>query len=259
MITDKTAYRSRLRNISPVVKIMFSISSMIICVVADSITLSVVTTATMLTFIIFIGGADAKSVIKLMSVPAAFAVTGAAAIALDIGGDGSDMLTSLCVKGVYIGVSGEGVKEAVVVLTRCFGAVSCMYFLSFTTPMTDLFSVLRRSVIPNFLVEITELVYRYIFVLFDVAENIRTAQESRLGYADITSGYRSTGMLISNLFARAFRQAERTYTAMESRGYDGDINIITARYKKSAAFNVFAVLYIVLLAAGAIICRKAGI
>ena len=92
-------------------------------------------------------------------------------------------------------------------MIKCFGAVSCMYFLSLTTPMVDLFTLLRKSIIPNFIIEIAELIYRYIFVLFDVSHRIHTAQDARLGYCNLRVSYHSTAQLASNLFIRSFNQA----------------------------------------------------
>jgi len=76
-----------------------------------------------------------------------------------------------------------------------------------------------------------ELVYRYIFVLLEIAAQIRNAQECRLGYATLKTGLYSMGQLISNLFIRAYRQAERTYIAMESRGYTGEIRTLGIAYE----------------------------
>ena len=110
--------------------------------------------------------------------------------------------------------------------------------------MVDLFTLLRKSIIPNFIIEIAELIYRYIFVLFDVSHRIHTAQDARLGYCNLRVSYHSTAQLASNLFIRSFNQAEKTYTAMESRGYDGEINVIMPKTNHSVKFNVFTVIFV---------------
>mgnify|MGYP006987237187 CR=1 FL=1 len=46
---------------------------------------------------------------------------------------------------------------------------------------------------------------------------------------------------------------------MESRGYDGEINVIMPKINHSVKFNVFAVIYVVITTAIAIFSRKAGI
>ena len=76
-------------------------------------------------------------------------------------------------------------------------------------------------------------------MLFDVSHRIHTAQDARLGYSNLRVSYHSTAQLASNLFIRSFNQAEKTYTAMESRGYDGEINVIMPKINHSVKFNVF--------------------
>ena len=124
---------------------------------------------------------------------------GSAAIAISIGQNSGDMLFSLHFGNTYFGISHTSLLSAVRVMIKCFGAVSCMYFLSLTTPMVDLFTLLRKSIIPNFIIEIAELIYRYIFVLFDVSHRIHTAQDARLGYSNLRVSYHSTAQLASNL------------------------------------------------------------
>jgi cobalt/nickel transport system permease protein len=65
----------------------------------------------------------------------------------------------------------------------------------------------------------------------EIAAQIRTAQECRLGYATLKTGFYSMGQLISNLFSRAYHQAERTYTAMESRGYTDEVRTLGMQYQ----------------------------
>ena len=132
MIIDKLAYNSKLRNIAPISKLLFSMSVLVICIWANSFLVSVFTALTMLFLIIFIGKTSYKNVFHLMTVPIVFIIMGAAAIAISIGQNSSDMLFSLHFGNTYFGVSHTSLLSAVRVMIKCFGAVSCMYFLSLT-------------------------------------------------------------------------------------------------------------------------------
>jgi cobalt/nickel transport system permease protein len=259
MIIDKLAYNSKLRKINPLAKLLFAALSLIICIAANSFAVSIFIALTMFFLIIFMGKTSHKSVFHLMTVPAVFVIMGAIAIAISIGSDSSGMLACIRISSLYFGIGREGLMLSIMTMFKCFGAVSCMYFLSLTTPMVDLFTLLRKSIIPNFIVEITELIYRYIFVLYDVSNRIHCAQDARLGYINLKTSYHSTATLASNLFIRSFTQAEKTYTAMQSRGYDGEINVIMPKFNSCPLFNIFSAAYIILLIAAAILCRKAGI
>lgn len=259
MIIDSLAYNSKLRNVSAIAKLLFVLSALAICIIANSPAVSAVTVLTMLFLIIFIGKSPVRNAARLMTIPVVFILTGSAAIAVSIGKDSGGMLASFSIGSVYFGIGKAGLILSLKTMLRCFGAVSCMYFLSLTTPMTDLFTLLRNSIIPNFIVEITELIYRYIFVLYDVSNRIHTAQDARLGYASLKTSYHSTAALASNLFIRAFNQAEKTYTAMSSRGYSGEINVIGQKKTSSPKFCFFAAVYVILLAGASILFRKAGL
>ena len=76
MIIDKLAYNSKLRNIAPISKLLFSMSVLVICIWANSFFVSVFTALTMLFLIIFIGKTSYKNVFHLMTVPIVFIITG---------------------------------------------------------------------------------------------------------------------------------------------------------------------------------------
>jgi cobalt/nickel transport system permease protein len=80
--------------------------------------------------------------------------------------------------------------------------------------------------VPKLIVELMGLIYRSIFVLLETADTMFTAQNSRLGYSDLKSGYRSLAALASTLFIRAYKKSDQLYIALESRGYDGEINVL---------------------------------
>ena len=99
----------------------------------------------------------------------------------------------------------------------------------------------------------------HVWTIGVVSERKYIQLTARLGYSNLRVSYHSTAQLASNLFIRSFNQAEKTYTAMESRGYDGEINVIMPKINHSVKFNVFAVIYVVITTAIAIFSRKAGI
>ena len=71
--------------------------------------------------------------------------------------------------------------------------------------------------------ELMLLIYRFIFVLFEISSAIRTAQNSRLGNRDYRTSMKSFSALVSALFIRAMKKSNALYDAMESRCYDGTI------------------------------------
>ena len=245
ILIDEIAYASALRQVSPMWKIFVSLYSLFLCLSSHTWVISVLILCAMLIAMTAIGKTRWHHIIRLMQIPLAFVIL---MILLQVSHHGEKMLLAIPVGSWYFGVTAESVHQFGQVFLQCLAAVSCLYFLSTSTPMTELFTALRRMHIPGFLVEMMELVYRYIFVLL----------EGRLGYATLKTGFYSTGQLISNLFLRAYRQADRTYTAMESRGYTDEVRTLGLAYETKGWQKGLAVGYSVLLTAAVLICRIGG-
>jgi cobalt/nickel transport system permease protein len=92
------------------------------------------------------------------------------------------------------------------------------------------------------MVELMSLIYRFIFVLLETADTMFTAQSSRLGYVDLKTSYRSLGALVSTLFVRAYKRSTDLYTSLESRGYDGDLNVLEEPFQKNHTLYWAAIL-----------------
>ena len=135
----------------------------------------------------------------------------------------------------------ESIIESVKVLFRSLAAVSCLYFLSLSTPIVELLSVLRKLKVPKLFIELMSLIYRFIFIILDTVNMIYISQNSRLGYSNLKTGYNSLGKLIGSLFLSSYKRSQDMYTALESRCYDGDINVIENTYKISYV-NIFMII-----------------
>jgi cobalt/nickel transport system permease protein len=107
--------------------------------------------------------------------------------------------------------------------------------LSGTTNFQDLLLAMRTYKVPQLLVSVIGLMWRYLFVLADEAIRLMRAREARSG-ADL--GRRSGGSLLwraqvtggmaGSLFVRGFDRADRVYAAMLARGYDGETRALPA-------------------------------
>ena len=85
----------------------------------------------------------------------------------------------------YLTASYASIRKGIQMILTALASVSCLYFLSFNTPMTDVLSVLKKLHCPDLLVELMLLIYRYIFLLLDISFCISLSQDSRLGNRDL--------------------------------------------------------------------------
>jgi len=156
-------------------------------------------------------------------------------------------LAEINLLGLRWTVFNDGVNLGFNTFFRVAGGISSQFFLILTTPMTSVLLLLRKARIPSVLIEISLLIYRYIFVFIEVMETMHTAQELRLGYSSLMRRLRSTSLLIANLFIRTLEQGERTFTAMSARGYDGNIRVLEDLPKPNKTALIGIILFVALL------------
>ncbi|ACD90131.1 cobalt ABC transporter, inner membrane subunit CbiQ [Chlorobium limicola DSM 245] len=237
MITlDRYTAASPLRRVDPLVKLSFALPPLLLCLWADRIALSLLVLLAMGAATVFAGRVSARIFIGLLALPLAFLFAGAAGVAVDFSPDPDRFAVAMPVGGVYAGLTASGLDRAFRLFFRAMGSVSCMYFIALTTPPETLFHAARRLRVPELLIEMAGLVYRFLFILLDSAGRIRLAQESRLGYVDLQASFRSLAVLSSALFLIAARRADECYTALECRGYEGTLRVLHEPCERPRSF-----------------------
>ena len=246
---DSYAYSNKLRKFHPAEKCAFAMITLIICLAAASLTTSLAVFALMSVAVVGYAGIPGRVFAGFMSVPVSFLLVGVLTIAVTVTKEPVAFLFGLSVQGINIGVTSVGSAAAVSLLFKSLGAVSCLYFLSLTTPMIDIVYVLRKMKVPALFVELMTLIYRFIFVLAETAEKIYTSQSSRLGYGGVKVAFSSLGGLASTLFIKSFHRSQLLFQSLSSRCYTGGLNVLEAEYTYSVR-NLFliAVLDLALIA-----------
>lgn len=244
---DKYAYSSKLKKINPMEKFVFAILTLIVCLFADRLPVSIAVFLIMGVATLKFSGTPKKVYFKLLLVPMAFLIIGVLTITINFSKDPSIFFFKVHILNTFIGVSKYGLYKALGLFFKVLGSVSCLYFLSLSTPMVDILSVLEKLKVPKLMIEMMGLVYKFIFILLDTANTMVTAQNSRLGYMNLRSGYRSLGALASTLFIRSFKRANDLYISLESRGYDGELTVLQEPYKSGKIYIAAIVINVILI------------
>ncbi|WP_368489800.1 cobalt ECF transporter T component CbiQ [Clostridium sp. BJN0013] len=244
---DKLAYTSQLRSVSPMEKVIFSIFTMVLCIFLNNIVYSLIITVLMGIITLFKGKIPGRAYLELMLIPMIFLIIGVITIAINVIGNSKDVLFGFTILNIKLGCTRESIEMSLKIFFKALAAVSCLYFLALSTPIFEVLMVLRKLKVPKLFVELMGLIYRFIFVLLDTANMIFISQNSRLGYSTIKTSYNSLGKLISCLFISSYRRSQDIYTAMESRCYDGEINLIENNYKVSYG-NMLIIIIIEIIA-----------
>lgn len=245
IVVDKLCYSSKLRYVNAGEKFAFSLITLLFCVLCRSILCAVIILIAMGILTVKIGGTPFSRYRNLMAIPLTFILLSTLAIIVNFSHTPLDAF-AIPLGSIYITGSWQGIFRAFQLIVTAMAAVSCLYFLSLTTPMTDILTVMRKLHCPALFLELMLLIYRYLFVLLEIASAIMTSQRSRLGNKDMKTSYQSFSQMISVLFIRAMKKSNALFDAMESRCYDGRILFLSEnippKKKEIAGIVCFEVL-----------------
>jgi cobalt/nickel transport system permease protein len=254
---DHYAYTNKLTKISPISKIFFALSTLVICVSSASLIVPIM--VFVVNAILLIGSAKIKAdfFLHLLFYPTIFVGLSCIFIALFFGFGAS--FAEFNLPWFTWTIYKNGIAISVTTFFRVVGSLSCLFFLVLTTPITDLCIILRQARIPKVVVELSLLIYRYIFVFLEVAVKMNTAQKLRLGHSNWLKSIRSTALLGGNLFIRTLEQGERTFIAMNARGYDGNFRVLEELPKPKITALFVVLLFDLLLVVTMLLTMNIGV
>ena len=221
---DRSAYTNALAKSSPTTKTFFALSALAISVSSPTFIVPIVVFTICTILILGLAKVKAHLYLDLFVYPTYMLTISCIFLALFFGSGAP--LIEIPLPWFTWSIFKSGISTSVNTFLRVEGALSCLFFLVLTTSITDLCVLLRRVHIPQVMVEMSLLIYRYIFVFLEVSEKMSLAQKLRLRRSGWLNSIRSLAMLIGSLFIRTLDQGERTLVAMTARGYDGDIRIL---------------------------------
>ncbi|MEG0829119.1 MAG: cobalt ECF transporter T component CbiQ [Anaerovoracaceae bacterium] len=257
MKIDKLAYSSSWRYKSTAVKCGLALGTLLICVGFRSFIISTMVLIIMGSLIIRYSQANLGYYLKLMTAPFVFLLLGTVVIAVNISDTPMDLF-SLQIGSKYLAVSTYSLTYALRLIMVSLGSVSCLYFLILTTTILDLITLLKQLHFPWIFVELMLLIYRFIFVLMDIAVAITTAQNARLGNRSLKIGINSMGNMLASLLMLAMDKSNKLFDSMEARCYEGQLRVIfEARGAKKKEIGI-TVIYLMGLLSLAIVCYKNG-
>ena len=130
-----------------------------------------------------------------------------------------------------------GTVSCFTILLKTFLCVMAVFILVSVTPLADISSSMRSLMLPEAVVIVFEMIYRYLGVLFNeihsvyLAYSLRSPKSKGIALHDI-------GSFLGQLLLRSFDRAERIYTAMKCRGYPQNRS-----FKTSHAISLADILF----------------
>jgi len=236
---DVVAQTSRLSSVNPALKFWTVLPLLLLSVASRSPLTGVFLSLLSPVLVVGVGGLKLREYIRLIALPLSFLLLSGLALLFEVTSQRTGVF-GFQVFGLWFCVSEASQLRTELVLARALGALSALYLLSLTTPMTEIIGVLRRVRCPEILSDLMYLIYRYIFILLSVHYIMRDSAKSRLGYVDYRTGLRTTALLYSGLLSRSYQQAARNFDAMESRCYDAGIRFLKRKANVAVSHAICA-------------------
>ncbi len=251
---DLYAQRSKLCPWHSGAKLVFCLVCAFISVWAKSIYVPIFIFLVMSFLTLALGKTPVSYYLSLLTVPAVFILLSVLAIIIEISSVPGGVLC-LPAGSFYLCVTNTNQEKAAGIMLSAFGAVSCLYMLSLSTPIYRIFEALRKMRLPFVVIELMYLIYRYLFILLETHQNMVYAAASRLGYRGPITSLKTMLSSSFNLFFTSLRRAFGMYDAMEARCYDGEIRFLT----EDESFDGWQLfVFLLVLAAAALIWIISG-
>ena len=224
MIIDDYAYRNRLSKVNPNIKFVIGMLLLILSLINPYNYISLLIILTMSFIIVGVAKIELKDYIHFIKIPITFLIISIIMILINFSNDKDILLYSIEIGSLYVGVSVESINSATHLFFRALSCLTCIYFIMLTTPFNQLIFVFKKLHLPDIVLEIAMLMYRFIFM--EEVADIRKSQELRFGYINLKNGYNSFGLLVSMLFKRMMIRYDEMSIALDMKLYDGTFYIV---------------------------------
>jgi len=224
-LLEDIAQKNGIREVNTYLKLTAGLGAILLCLFSASYLPPLFIAVVLTGAILFLARVDSKTYAELFIVPLWFAVMSVAGIILISGGQDIfwrwDILPSFS-----LSVTRESINQGFLVFCRVIGGMSAMCFIALTTPMTDIFIVMRQCRIPEVVIDLAMIIYRTIFIIVDQVKQIHNAQVMRLGYSTFRESVRSFASMCGAVFIASWNAGEDLIRAMDARCYDGKFALL---------------------------------
>lgn len=142
-----------------------------------------------------------------------------------------------------------GLISMVTLILKGFFAVISSFILISTTGIEEICYALKLLHIPNILVIIIMLIYRYVILFLKEVQRIWIAYQMRAPNQKGVN-FRVWGSMIGTLMIRSIDKANNVYESMELRGFNPENFFV-----KDVKFDINSIIYLILCLATIIIIR----
>ena len=125
-----------------------------------------------------------------------------------------------------IGITKEGIYGVAMVTSRVANSLALSFLVLYTTQFSEIIKALKILRVPDGLLMIITLAYKYVFAFAKTVEDMHLAKKSRLaGRISDDDARKWISGRITVMFRKTRVRSEEIYKAMQARGFSGDVRI----------------------------------
>ncbi|HEX3001052.1 MAG TPA: cobalt ECF transporter T component CbiQ [Methanoregula sp.] len=253
-LLEDVAQKNGLREVNTWLKLAAGISAIVLCLLSTGYISPLFIALVLSAAVLILARVNVLTYAELFLVPLSFALVSAVVIILISGGEhvfwSWDSLPFLA-----LSVTRESVNTGFFVLCRVIGGMSALLFIALTTPMTDLFVVMRKLRVPDFVIDLAMIIYRTIFFLLNQVRQIHSAQVMRLGYSGWRESIHTFAMLCGAAFIASWDAGDDLVRAMDARCFDGKFALL-GENRPVELRPLFALTIFLVMASAAVIATQ---
>ena len=243
---EQYSVNSPLNKYNAAFKMAVSLLSAVFVLALNNIAVSIYVLVMSVIINIAVGKVNLRDYLRLNGAAFYFIIASTVALAVDISSvEVAERNINLF--GFYFYVTGENIYKAIKITFNAEAVINAVYFTSLSTSIWEITDVLRKLKVPESIVFIMDMTYRFIFVLYDTYNGMAISSKSRMGEKNFYSQVRSFGYKASGLFLLSLSKADKYYDSLVSRGYKGGMSFFYEKKPVERNLVLFSVLYFVLL------------
>jgi cobalt/nickel transport system permease protein len=224
-LLEDIAQKNGLRQVNTYLKLAAGIGAIFLCLLSTSYIPPLFIAFILTCGILFLARVDVKTYTELFIHPFWFAIMSVTGIVLVFGGE-TVFWSWDPLPWFSLSITRESINQGFFVFCRIIGGMSAVCFIALTTPMTDLFIVMRQCWIPEVVIDLAMIIYRTIFIILDQVKQIYNAQVMRLGYSTFQESIQSFASMCGAVFIASWNAGEDLIRAMDARCYDGKFALL---------------------------------
>ncbi|MCT4590611.1 MAG: energy-coupling factor transporter transmembrane protein EcfT [Carboxylicivirga sp.] len=190
-----------------------------------------------------LGMKNAKGKWRLLLVASSFIVAGTIGLVIEVGSQSHEALWQSYFLGQYWSITSASLLKSGVTALKALNGLMAVQFVVHCFSFHEAITLARRCWLPDYMIEMMVLSYRYLFGVRNSVQEVRRAQRQRLGYGNFRGSMQAFTSMLSTVFIKSINLSLNNYRAMNTRGYQGVIHT-PEKWERSSSIHLLIILLV---------------